>query len=144
MDKSYIAKKGWVFQFNRVTFFITTFAPCYPETNSRYGFESDHAYILFQPEVSFAQHDLPSDTPETNWDDPQTVRDRTRVAYLRSGRPYKIRETLYYPMVHDIVKPLKDHDSDDVIEWWIHPKNTSKSSTLTCPFVGKESEKHGD
>ncbi len=117
MDKSYIGKRGWVFEFSRVTMFITTFAPFYAENHSRYSYGSPNAYILFQPEISFAQHDLPPDTIDTNWDCPKTVRDRIRVAFKEAGRPYKIRDSIYYPMAYDIVKPVREFD-DDVVEWW--------------------------
>ncbi|PVD35553.1 hypothetical protein C0Q70_02516 [Pomacea canaliculata] len=108
MDKPYVDKAGWVFEFKRITMFITTFAPCYPEHHSRYSFGSQDCFILFQPELSFAQHNLPDDTAHTNWERPQTVRDRIRLAFREAGRGYQIRETVTYPMAHDIVKPCDD------------------------------------
>ncbi|XP_071110306.1 uncharacterized protein [Haliotis cracherodii] len=116
MDKSYIARRGWVFEFNKITFFITTFAPCYPVDNSRYGFECDNCYVALQPEISFAQHDLPPDTPSTEWECPVTVRDKIRVGFRNSGREYHIRNTIYYPMAEDVVKPLGR--DDPIVEWW--------------------------
>lgn len=120
MDSKNIDKKGWVFEFNKVTCFITTFAPYYDETSPRYAFGAKDCYILFQPEISFAQHNIPIDTPKTNWDNPKTVRDKIRVAFRDAGRPYKIRETVYYPMCEDMIKPLGE--TDDIIKWWI-PKD---------------------
>ena len=35
MNKSYISKVGWSFEFDSVPIFVTTFAPCYPENHSR-------------------------------------------------------------------------------------------------------------
>ena len=122
MDKSYVDKRGWVFEFNRITFFITTFAPFYPSSSSRYAFGAEDCFILLQPEISFAQHDLPPDTPETNWSRPVTVRDRIRTAFRDSGRGYLIRDTVYYPVVHDIVKPAREGE-DPLVEWWV--KDTS-------------------
>ena len=116
MRDTRVDRKGWVFRFHNQTFFITTFAPCYASTNSRYNFDSEYGYVLFQPEISFAQHDLPDDTPHTNWDHPKTVRDKIRVAYRNAGRGYHIREKLAFPMVYEIVKPLTD--DTDHIEWW--------------------------
>nr|KAG5692055.1 hypothetical protein BaRGS_021487 [Batillaria attramentaria] len=81
------------------------------------GSQFDDCFILFQPELSFAQHDLPDDTPVTNWDNPVTVRDRIRTAFRAAGRSYNIRETILYPMAHDIVKPL--FDDDPLVEWWL-------------------------
>lgn len=71
---------------------------------------------MFQPEISFAQHDLPLDTPHTDWDSPKTVRDRIRVGFRNAGRGYIIRDTVQYPMAYDIVKP-GDKDME-YIEWW--------------------------
>ncbi|XP_050412095.2 uncharacterized protein LOC126826986 [Patella vulgata] len=116
LQKSYIGKRGWVFEYNKMTMFITTFAPFYPRTNSRYSFGTANGFILFQPELSFAQHDLPPDTPYTDWNEPKTVRDRIRIAFKEADQEYNIPETIYYPMAHDIVKPMKHGDS--LIEWW--------------------------
>lgn len=123
MDKSYIDKRGWVFEFNKVTFFITSFAPFYPENHPRYGFGVRDCYILLQPELSFAFHDLPPDTPHTNWDQPQTVRDRIRVAFRDAGRSIYIPNSIYNPMVHEILRPVCD--SDDIYEWWKGKKKCS-------------------
>ncbi|KAL5015016.1 hypothetical protein ScPMuIL_009286 [Solemya velum] len=116
MDKSYIERTGWVFQFNSCTFFITTFAPFYPETNPRYTFGCENAYFLFQPEISFALHDLSPDSPITNWDCPLTNRDKIRVAYRDAGRPFTVPSTLCYPMAPDMVKPV--NMGEPQYEWW--------------------------
>lgn len=116
MDKSYIDKRGWVFEFNKVTFFVTTFAPFYPESHPRYAFGASNCYILLQPEMSFAFHDLPPDTPDTNWKEPQTVRDKIRVAFRDAGRPYYIPDTISSPMINEILRPIDE--TDPVYEWW--------------------------
>ncbi|XP_052713399.1 uncharacterized protein LOC128187182 [Crassostrea angulata] len=116
MDKSYVSKRGWVFQFNKMTFFITTFAPFYPATNSRYAFGCDNCFILLQPELSFALHDLSWDTPETNYDNPTSERDRIRCAYRDAGRPYVVPRDITQPMAWDMIKPLTEHDP--IVQWW--------------------------
>ena len=116
MNKSYIDKRGWVFEFNKVTFFVTTFAPFYPENHPRYAHGVNDSYILFQPELSFAFHDLPPDTPTTNWENPKTVRDRIRVAFKEAGRKYTIPSTIYHPMVEEMIRPIKETDS--LYAWW--------------------------
>lgn len=118
MNKSYVANIGWFFEFNKEPIFVTTFAPCYPSIHSRYAFGADNAFILLQPMYSFAIHDVGKDTPLTNWDNPKTVRDKIRVAFKENGQPYYVRNTVYYPMAHDIVKPLVEGPEYDVIEWW--------------------------
>ncbi|XP_070532667.1 uncharacterized protein [Ptychodera flava] len=140
MRKSFIGKRGWCFEFNKVTLFITTFSPCYPSSHSRYAFGATSSFILFQPEVSFALHNIPDDTPHTNWVNPKTVRDRIRVAYKESGREYLIRNTVIYPPAHDIVKPFGMSD-DSIIKWWETTGNTRNESTnmndkgQSCPFI---------
>lgn len=109
-------QRGWVFQFNEITYFITTFAPFYPDTNSRYAFGARNGFILFQPEISFALHNLPSDTPHTNWESPVTVRDKIRVAFRDAGREYEIPTTLFRPLAWDIVRPI--NNGEPVIKWW--------------------------
>lgn len=120
MNKSYVGQRGWVFEFNKVTFFITTFAPFYPESHPRYSFGASNCYILFQPELSFALHDLPPDVSHTEWEEPKTVRDRIRVAFRDAGRPFTIPESVSSPMVLEILRPISE--KDEVYEWW-KPKN---------------------
>lgn len=109
-------KRSWVFEINKITFFITTFAPFYPKTNSRYGFGCKNCYLLLQPEISFAVHDLPPDTLHTNWSCPKTSRDRIRVAFEKVGRYYDPPLVLNEPMVYDIAKRVDPEDA--VIRWW--------------------------
>jgi len=114
-----IGRRGWVFEFNSVTFFVTSFAPCYPASSPRRCLpDSSSSFVLFQPEVSFARHDLPPDSPSTEWIQPRNVRDRIRVAFRASGRPYGVPDSVYAPMAHQVVRPL-DELSDEVVEWWI-------------------------
>lgn len=117
MRVDYIGSRGWRFRFNRTDFFVTTFASYYPKSSSRYGFGSDRAFLLLQPEQSFARHDLPRDTPHTNWENPKTMRDKTRVAFHKAGRLYHIPSTTKYPMAEHIVKPVQD-DGKCPMRWW--------------------------
>lgn len=117
MNKSYIAGRGWVFEFNICTFFITTFAPFYPSTHPRFSFGAQNCYILMQPELSFALHDLPSMSLETNWDEPQTVRDKIRCAFRDAGRPTFIPESISSPMILEILTPVEKDGT--VPKWWL-------------------------
>lgn len=118
MKKSYIGKRGWWFEFDDEPFFITTFAPCYPTTHSRFGFGiKDKSYVLFQPEFSFAWHNIGEDTVETDWETPTTTRDKIRVEYRRNGRAYEIPSTIYYSPAPYMVDPLCK--GDPRIEWWV-------------------------
>mmetsp|Transcript_52753 Transcript_52753/g.123379 ORF Transcript_52753/g.123379 Transcript_52753/m.123379 type:complete len:336 (-) Transcript_52753:2-1009(-) len=121
MRKSYLSKRGWFFQFNRESFFVTTFAPCYPASNPRYQFGKfpESCFILFQPEESFFRHDLPPDKPrsETHWDEPVDVRDRIRSNFKKHGREYKIPETTSYPPAEFIVA-AKDVLNEPPVQFW--------------------------
>jgi hypothetical protein len=115
-----VSSRGWKFQFAGIEFFVTTFAPFYPRSSSRYAFGSERVFVLLQPLSSFSRHKLPPDTTasETNWTQPKTIRDHTRVAFHKAGRPYHIPETISYPPAEHIVKPLHD-DNSSVIRWWL-------------------------
>ena len=117
----------WVFEFNRASYFITTFAPFYPSENSRYSHQVDECFVLFQPEISFARHNLPADTPQTEWDNPKTVRDRIRVQFKKAGREYLIRESVSYPMSNDMIKPV--NADDPVVQWWKYRTNSLSDSS---------------
>ena len=118
MRVNYIGSKGWRFRFAKMDFFVTVFAPCYPPTSSRYAFGTGRAFLLLQPEISFARHRLPPDTPHTEWDAPKTIRDKARVAFRKAGQSYFIPDTIAYPAAEHIVKPLKD-DGVTVVRWWL-------------------------
>lgn len=133
MRKSYIDKRGWCFEFARETFFVTTFAPCFPSNHSRYGFGCKSSFVLFQPEYSFAWHNIESDTPETNWENPTTVRDKIRVEFRNHGRDYEIPDTIYYPPALHIVRPLRP--TDPPITWW-RPLEESKPQVESKPQCG--------
>lgn len=129
MNANYIHRSSWRFRYNRMDFFVTTFGPCYPKTSSRYAYESKNAYILLQTEQSFLRHDLPPDTPDTDWDHPRNVRDQTRLAFRKAGQEYHVPPTTpRYPTAEQIVKPLRD-DGTSVVQWWI-PLEERKTKEL--------------
>ena len=90
---------------------------CVQTSLFRYTFGVESSFILLQPMLSFAIHNISPDTPHTNWECPHTERDRIRVAYKSNNRGYLIRETVVYPPAHDIVKPLVE-GSGNLVEWW--------------------------
>jgi len=120
MRVNYIGSRGWRFRFAAIDFFVTTFAPCYPSTSSRYDFGTGKTFLLLQPEASFLRHKLPLDTAITNDDESSgtmTVRDKTRVAFRKAGRSYYIPDTIHYPPAEHIVKPVVD-DGSSLVVWW--------------------------
>jgi small GTP-binding protein len=124
MRVNYIGARGWRFRFAKMDFFVTTFAPCYSQSSSRYAYGTGRAFVLLQPETSFARHHLPPDTPHTEWDAPKTIRDKARVAFREASQSYFIPDTTTYPAAEHIVKPLKD-DGVTVVRWWLDTANAA-------------------
>ena len=115
--KRYVGDNAWYFTFANKPIFVTTFAPCYKSTHSRFTYGVKSCFILLQPEVSFLRHNLPFDTPQTNWQSPQTIRDRIRISFWNAGQEYYIPRSRVYPAAEHIVKPLID-DGQHVVKWW--------------------------
>ncbi len=128
MNRSIIGGLGWCFELCGIPIFVTTFAPCYPSNHSRYSFGTENGFILLQPMYSFVIHDIGTDTPFTNWENPTTPRDKIRNAYKINGRPYYIRDTIRYPMSHDLVKPIIEGPGN-IVEWWKNSEETVPSLT---------------
>mmetsp|Transcript_18462 Transcript_18462/g.39862 ORF Transcript_18462/g.39862 Transcript_18462/m.39862 type:complete len:454 (+) Transcript_18462:20-1381(+) len=140
MRKSFIGERGWRFRFGGLDFFVTTFAPCYSNTHSRYAFGTGRAFLLLQPEQSFLHKNLPPDNAVTNWDKPQNIRENTRVAFAKAGRPYYIPATTKYPPAEHIVKPLHD-DGVHIVKWWepLNPTKDDSSTTSTSSSISSNS-----
>mmetsp|Transcript_9105 Transcript_9105/g.19637 ORF Transcript_9105/g.19637 Transcript_9105/m.19637 type:complete len:540 (+) Transcript_9105:30-1649(+) len=117
-----ISDTKWRFRFAGEDFFLTTFSPAYKKESSRHSFGVNRLFILFQPLASFAHHGLTEDTPasDTNWNNPTSMRDKTRVAFHNNGCSYHIPETLPYAVAEHVVKPVQD-DGKNVVRWWEAP-----------------------
>jgi hypothetical protein len=126
-----LSQTTWSFEFNRQTLFVTTFAPFYDSLSHSRACRSapDTCYVLLQPDDSFARHNLTPDTPLTNWESPQTMRDHIRKRHRSQGQPYTIPKSASYPAADHIVK-AEDNDSP-VIQWWDEGENTDKQHTVT-------------
>ena len=112
MKMKSINTSSWYFSFDMVPIFVTTFAPCYPKSSPRSLFlpdrnSADSCFVLLQPEYSFLRHGIGADDAKTNWDVPQTIRDKIRVNFLNKKQPYHIPPSLSYPVASTIV-----HSSD--------------------------------
>lgn len=139
MTQSWAFKRGWVFSFNGAEFFVTTFAPCYSASSSRFAFgERDSSFVLLQPYHSFLLHNVGSDTPTTYWERPQTVRDRIRANFRNAGRPYPIpADPASYPVAHNFVYPLEG-TGGEVVRWWDAERDAMEPSVGTFPTSGLE------
>lgn len=113
-----ISSSSWYFSFCNVPIFVTTFAPFYSSSHCRYTHSipelENICYILLQPEISFLQNNIGSDLPTTNWDNPESIRDRIRCNFKKHGRGYYIPPTNRYPVAEMIV--LDPHSNDEKFE----------------------------
>jgi FPC/CPF motif-containing protein YcgG len=154
-----ISSPSWYYSFCNIPIFITTFAPFYPQSHCRYMHSipelTDVCYILLQPEVSFFRHDIGADTPETNWENPQTMRDRVRCSFRHHQRGYFIPSTNRYPVAEMVVlHPKTTQENYFPIKFWKEPpceadRDSSITKVTTSPVIpmslqrpphGKEAE----
>mmetsp|Transcript_70339 Transcript_70339/g.161381 ORF Transcript_70339/g.161381 Transcript_70339/m.161381 type:complete len:216 (+) Transcript_70339:346-993(+) len=136
MTPGRLSQRSWCFSFCRETFFVTTFAPFYPPDHPRhqFGAAADSGFILLQPEMSFLVHGVSEDIPRgaTNWDDPQTERDRIRSNFWRAGREFYYPETVKFPPALMVVAAL-DPFQDPFVEFWKPPPWASARTGALAP-----------
>jgi FPC/CPF motif-containing protein YcgG len=120
-----ISSPSWYYSFCTVPLFVTTFAPFYSQSHCRYMHThtlpdlADVCYILLQPEISFHHHKIGSDTPHTNWESPQTIRDQIRCNFRKNQRGYYVPPTNQYPIAEMIVlHPNSTQDKTIPIRLW--------------------------
>jgi YqcI/YcgG family len=109
--KKNVEDPTWWFSFAGAKLFILTFGPCYPVSNSRYGFETVNTYLVFQPIHAFSRH-----LPDGDVGKSQRSREEIRRRYANAGRPYDLAITLSPYEVHRYVKPL--HAGQPPVSWW--------------------------
>ena len=102
-----ISSSSWYFSFCNAPIFVTTFAPFYTSSHCRYMHSipelANTCYILLQPEISFLHNNVGEDTPHTNWENPQSIRDRIRCSFRKHQREYYIPPTNRSPIAEMIV-----------------------------------------
>jgi len=102
MDISPDKNRYWSFLFGDEAFFITTFAPCYPVTHPRHSYGVNSLFILMQPEVSFAVHDIPVDSPVGS------IRWKIQEAFKAIGQPYDHDQPKHTTVAWWFVRPLEN------------------------------------
>ncbi|CAK0879399.1 unnamed protein product [Prorocentrum cordatum] len=140
MRKKYIGERGWCFRFAGATFFVTSFAPCYPASSPRFSFGSESAFVLLQPERSFARHNLCDNHVEVQ--SPPSIRDKVRAAFRDAGRPYYLPPTTRYAPAPYIVRPARERDPP--FEWWQDDADgATKDDADGATTAGSETGSHG-
>jgi hypothetical protein len=110
MEKN-LEDSTWWFSFAGEKLFILTFGPCYPTTNSRYGFQTSHAYLVFQPIHAFSRH-----LPDGDLQKSRRSREEIRRRYTSAGRAYDLTITLSPYEIYRYVKPV--HLGEPPVNWW--------------------------
>lgn len=78
--------KSWRFSFGSCGMFVSTFAPCYPPTSSRYqfGVSDDSCFVVFQPDIIFDEKQIHGGT-------------NIRSTFARKGQPYEVDNNREWP-----------------------------------------------
>lgn len=104
----------WWFSFGGQKLFLLTFGPCYPPTSSRYGFQTDRAYIIFQPIHCFSRRISDGAAHKS-----RQARSQMRRRFEEAGRPYDLSITLSPLEADRYVKPARL--GDPPVRWWKEP-----------------------
>ncbi|PIC05932.1 hypothetical protein CS060_02705 [Anoxybacillus flavithermus] len=106
-----ILKPDWRFSFGDQTFFITTFAPCYPEKHPRYSYNPFSTFIFLQPEFSFDHHGIHSGNAKR-----ESIKEIIRKKFRENGSEYNI-DLVRQPLeAYKYVKPINVDDAP--VKWW--------------------------
>lgn len=82
---------AWYFNIFNSPCFVTNFAPCYPESSSRFTFNCapSSCFILLQPKSSFERYKvLEKHCPKSFGDKAPVICDKIRENFLANGRTY--------------------------------------------------------
>ncbi len=110
MDQT-IEDPAWCFAFGGEKIFINTFAPCYPENHSRYGFGSQSTMIVMQPRHSFAHVIRPDESTLS-----PTICQRIRRVFNENDRGYSGDLGLVPYEAYRCIRPM--HPDAPPVRWW--------------------------
>jgi hypothetical protein len=102
---------AWAFSYGGEKLFVNSFAPCYPQSHSRYSFGCDHTYVFFQPRHSFRKAFHEHETAIS-----AETRAVIRRAFERHGRPYDTTISAAPFDAYRFVRPL--NPGDPPVRWW--------------------------
>ncbi len=108
-----VDKSGWWLTFAGRELFVLAFAPCYPETHSRWSFGLDATYIIFQPRSAFERRRNGESSISSH------TRARIRQTFSDMGQPYDSELADSDIEAHQFVKPLAL--GDPPVRWWPDP-----------------------
>lgn len=103
----------WDFTFNKIRFFIPTFAPFYKKSHPRYSFNQDTAFIMFQPDSTFDKHNINSKNPDRD-----EVTEKIKSLFLENNISYSLK---YVKGSFKAIRYLKPINLEDPpIKWWLN------------------------
>jgi len=102
---------SWWFSFAGQRLFCLTTGVCYERTNSRFGFNTGHTYLMFQPDHAFSRRNPGGDSQAA-----REARVLIRDRYRQAGRPYDLDITLGPLEALRYVKPARN--GDPPVRWW--------------------------
>jgi hypothetical protein len=109
-----IETDGWDFEYAGERFFVSLFAPLYPEWHSRSSRHGSIGFVLFQPERSFRRFGVSSRHPrrrQLSW--------RVHRRFQRHGQDYDVDANSRTPKALRFVKPIDP--GEPPIAWWRVP-----------------------
>ena len=81
-----IEKMSWDFTFDKVKFFVSTFAPFYENNHPRYSFSNDTCFVMFQPDKVFDKFGINSKNPKR-----EEITKRVKELFLSKGFKYSLK-----------------------------------------------------
>ncbi len=109
-----IEEPAWDFVFQGHAFFVSVFAPFYPDAHPRWSGEPDTAFILLQPERGFRRFGVSAHRPRR-----RLLSALVEKRFERSGLPYDAAANQATPKARRYVKPIAE--GDPPVDWWTLP-----------------------
>jgi YqcI/YcgG family. len=116
-----IERPGWWLTFGGVELFVLTFAPCYPQTHSRWSGGTDSVFLLIQPRSAFARRRRPGRRSLGH-----RVRRSIRRRFAQQGMDYDVGLAESSIEAHQFVKPIAI--GDPPVRWWEPGRDRSEAT----------------
>jgi len=108
-----IESMDWDFTFNSIRFFIPTFAPFYERNHPRYSFNTDTAFIMFQPDSTFNKYSINSKNPDRN-----ELTEKIKTLFLENDFIYSLKYVKGSIKSIRYVKPVNLEGPP--VKWWLN------------------------
>lgn len=106
-----LLSENWQFSFNGIRFFITTFAPFYPDSHARFSCNEAHAFVYLQPEFSFDHHGISAGNSHRH-----RIKKSIRELFAQAGQAYDVALVTQPVEAYKYVKPMVLGDTP--VRWW--------------------------